>query len=55
MVIDNMSDAELALKMYEKMVLSRIFETRFKELRDNKKTRGGISIAIGQEALLTVS
>ena len=51
MVTDNMFDAELALKMYEKMALSRIFEIRFKELRDNKKTRGGISIAIGQEAV----
>lgn len=48
---NNMPDAKLALKMYEKMVVARIFEQRFKELRDNKKTRGGISIAIGQEAV----
>lgn len=48
---NNMPDAELALKMYEKMMLARMFEKRFKELRDNKKTRGGISISTGQEAV----
>jgi TPP-dependent pyruvate/acetoin dehydrogenase alpha subunit len=37
--------------MYRMMALIRRFEVRFKDLRDQKKTRGGISIAIGQEAV----
>lgn len=44
-------DANLALWMYRMMILIRRFEERFKDLRDQGKTRGGISIAIGQEAV----
>ena len=47
----NIPDAEQALQMYKSMWRIRRFEQRFLELRDQTVARGGVAVAIGQEAV----